>query len=497
MVVESVVLIVAIILAVLVFLRFIPLNLWISALASGVHVSIFTLMGMRIRRVPPAKIVGPLIKAEKAGLNMQISKMEAHFLAGGNLDRVITALITARGANIKLDFPEACAIDLAGRDVLQAVQMSVNPKVIETPVVAAIAKDGIELRAKARVTVRANIERLVGGAGEETIVARVGEGIVTTVGSAETHKAVLENPDLISRTVLSKGLDAGTAFEILSIDIADVDVGRNIGAQLQMDQAEADRRIAQAKAEERRAMAVAHEQEMIAAVQEMRAKVVEAEAEVPHAMAKALEEGKLGVMDYYQMQNVISDTKMREAISGTGKKAEDQSKTGKSKGEARNMGEMLRYLLVAAIFVMVQVAAGGKKKKKKGSPNRPPVKKNEAKQAAPTDRPEAKTAEESARVFERHEAQSGFDDPCDSEDAPRIHLHQADQQAMEQAGEGEDPCHAGAAPERPPMDDETKETDVQRAAFESDVLRGVVMSEVLTRPSERAALRRMKRGRRA
>ena len=321
MVVESVVLIVAIILAVLVFLRFSPLTLWISALASGVHVSIFTLMGMRIRRVPPAKIVGPLIKAEKAGLNMQISKMEAHFLAGGNLDRVITALITARGANIKLDFPEACAIDLAGRDVLQAVQMSVNPKVIETPVVAAIAKDGIELRAKARVTVRANIERLVGGAGEETIVARVGEGIVTTVGSAETHKAVLENPDLISRTVLSKGLDAGTAFEILSIDIADVDVGRNIGAQLQMDQAEADRRIAQAKAEERRAMAVAREQEMKAAAQEQRAKVIEAEAEVPRAMAAALREGKLGVMDYYEMKNTIADTAMRDSIASMGEGA--------------------------------------------------------------------------------------------------------------------------------------------------------------------------------
>ena len=276
-------------------------------------------MGMRIRRVPPAKIVGPLIKAEKAGLNMQISKMEAHFLAGGNLDRVITALITARGANIKLDFPEACAIDLAGRDVLQAVQMSVNPKVIETPVVAAIAKDGIELRAKARVTVRANIERLVGGAGEETIVARVGEGIVTTVGSAETHKAVLENPDLISRTVLSKGLDAGTAFEILSIDIADVDVGRNIGAQLQMDQAEADRRIAQAKAEERRAMAVARE--MKAAAQEQRAKVIEAEAEVPRAMAAALREGKLGVMDYYEMKNTIADTAMRDSIASMGEGA--------------------------------------------------------------------------------------------------------------------------------------------------------------------------------
>ena len=313
---EGIIMIVVVLFVVLVFLSFVPLGLWISALASGVHVSIFSLVGMRIRRVSPSKIIVPLIKAEKAGLAMEISKMEAHYLAGGNLDRVITALITARGANMKLDFPEACAIDLAGRDVLQAVQMSVNPKVIETPVVAAIAKDGIELRAKARVTVRANIDRLVGGAGEETIVARVGEGIVTTVGSAQTHKEVLENPDLISRTVLGKGLDAGTAFEILSIDIADVDVGRNVGAQLQMDQAEADRRIAQAKAEERRAMAVAHEQEMIAAVQEMRAKVVEAEAEVPHAMAMALREGKLGVMDYYQMQNVISDTRMRDAISG-------------------------------------------------------------------------------------------------------------------------------------------------------------------------------------
>ena len=327
--VEGVVLIFVIVIAIIVFLSFVPLNLWISALASGVHVSIFTLVGMRIRRVSPAKIVAPLIKAEKAGLHMEISKMEAHYLAGGNLDRVITALITARGANIKLDFPEACAIDLAGRDVLQAVQMSVNPKVIETPVVAAIAKDGIELRAKARVTVRANIERLVGGAGEETIVARVGEGIVTTVGSAETHKAVLENPDLISRTVLNKGLDAGTAFEILSIDIADVDVGRNVGAQLQMDQAEADRRIAQAKAEERRAMAVAKEQENIAAVQEMRARVVEAEAEVPRAMAEALRSGKLGVMDYYKMQNVQSDTHMRESIAGTGKPASSEPATVK------------------------------------------------------------------------------------------------------------------------------------------------------------------------
>ena len=313
----------------IVFFSFFPVGLWISARASGVKVSIGSLVGMRIRRITPSKLVYPLIKATKAGLDVTLSKMEAHYLAGGNIDRVINALIAAQRADIPLEFEQACAIDLAGRDVLQAVQMSVNPRVIETPAVAAIAKDGIELRAKARVTVRANIARLVGGAGEETITARVGEGIVTTIGSSETHKEVLENPDRISQTVLSKGLDAGTAFEILSIDIADVDVGRNIGAQLQMDQAEADRRIAQAKAEERRAMAVAHEQEMIAAVQEMRAKVVEAEAEVPHAMARALEEGKLGVMDYYQMQNVISDTKMREAISGTGKKNEDQSKAGK------------------------------------------------------------------------------------------------------------------------------------------------------------------------
>ena len=311
------------------FFNLVPLSLWISAIASGVHVSIGTLVGMRFRRINPSRIVLPLIKATKAGLKVNMNEMEAHLLAGGNVDRVINALIAAESAQIPLGFESCRAIDLAGRDVLQAVQMSVNPRVIETPVVAAIAKDGIELRAKARVTVRANISRLVGGAGEETITARVGEGIVTTIGSAETHKEVLENPDRISQTVLSKGLDSGTAFEILSIDIADVDVGRNIGAQLQMDQAEADRRIAQAKAEERRAMAVAHEQEMIAAVQEMRAKVVEAEAEVPHAMAKALEEGKLGVMDYYQMQNVISDTKMREAISGAGKKPEDQDKAGK------------------------------------------------------------------------------------------------------------------------------------------------------------------------
>jgi uncharacterized protein YqfA (UPF0365 family) len=308
-----------ILVAIFTFFTFIPVGLWISAAAAGVRVGIFTLIGMRLRRVIPARVVNPLIKAEKAGIPISINKLEAHYLAGGNVDRVVNALIAAQRANIPLAFERAAAIDLAGRNVLEAVQMSVNPKVIETPVVAAIAKDGIELKAKARVTVRANIDRLVGGAGEQTIIARVGEGVVTTVGSALDHKAVLENPDLISKTVLEKGLDAGTAFEILSIDIADIDVGRNIGAQLQTDQAEADKRIAQAKAEERRAMAVAREQEMKAAVQEMRAKVVEAEAEVPKALAAALREGKLGVMDYYNMQNIIADTMMRESLSGTPK----------------------------------------------------------------------------------------------------------------------------------------------------------------------------------
>jgi len=308
-----------IILALAIFLSFVPLGLWISSLAAGVNVGIFTLVGMRLRRVVPSRIVNPLIKARKAGLGVSVNQLEAHYLAGGNVDRVVNALIAAQRAQIDLSFERAAAIDLAGRDVLQAVQMSVNPKVIETPVVAAVAKDGIEVKAKARVTVRANIDRLVGGAGEETIIARVGEGIVTTVGSSESHKAVLENPDLISRTVLNKGLDSGTAFEILSIDIADVDVGRNIGAQLQTDQAEADKRIAQAKAEERRAMAVAKEQEMKAAVQEMRAKVVEAEAEVPKAMAEALRQGKVGVMDYLNMQNIQADTLMRESISKSGK----------------------------------------------------------------------------------------------------------------------------------------------------------------------------------
>ena len=320
---------IVVIILLIVFFRFFPIGLWISAAASGVHISIFSMVGMRFRRINPSKVVLPMIKATKAGLKVNMNELEAHLLAGGSVDRVVDALIAAQSAQIPLEFEQSRAIDLAGRNVLEAVKMSDNPKVIETPVVAAIAKDGIELRANARVTVRANISRLVGGAGEETISARVGEGIVTTVGSSESHKAVLENPDLISRTVLNKGLDAGTAYEILSIDIADVDVGRNVGAQLQMDQAEADRRIAQAKAEERRAMAVAHEQEMIAAVQEMRAKVVEAEAEVPKAMAEALRSGKLGVMDYYQMQNVISDTNMREAIAGKGdatKPADPQKK---------------------------------------------------------------------------------------------------------------------------------------------------------------------------
>lgn len=308
-----------VLLLVIVFLRYVPIGLWIRALSSGVKIKISTLIGMRLRRISPHRLVDALIMVRKAGLNITVDQLEKHFLAGGNIERVAKAMISAQQANIDMTFEEACAVDLAGRDVLQAVQMSVTPKVIETPPIAAVAKDGIELRAKARVTVRTDVTRLVGGAGEETIIARVGEGIVTTIGSSETHKAVLENPDLISQTVLTKGLDSGTAFRILSIDIADVDVGRNIGAQLQMDQAEADRRIAQAKAEERRAIAVAHEQEMIAAVQEMRARVVEAEAQVPLAMAEALREGKLGVMDYYQMKNVIADTNMRDGIANAAK----------------------------------------------------------------------------------------------------------------------------------------------------------------------------------
>jgi uncharacterized protein YqfA (UPF0365 family) len=290
------------------FFSFVPVGLWISSLAANVKVSIFNLIGMRLRRVIPSKIVLPLIKAIKAGLDLNVNQLEAHYLAGGNIDAVVNALIASERAGIELPFEKAAAIDLAGRDVLDAVKMSVNPKVIETTNVSAVAKDGIELIVKARVTVRANLERLVGGAGEATILARIGEGIVTTVGSSQSHMEVLENPDHISKRVLGKGLDSGTAFEILSIDIADVDIGRNIGAHLQTLQAEADKNIAQAKAEERRAMAVAREQEM-------RAYVVEAEAEVPKAMAFALREGKLGVMDYYDMQNIKADTKMREKIS--------------------------------------------------------------------------------------------------------------------------------------------------------------------------------------
>ena len=300
---------------IMVFLYVVPLGLWVSALAAGVNVGIFTLVGMRLRRVNPSQIVMPLIKANKAGLDVNVNQLEAHYLAGGDVDRVVDALIAAERASIPLTFERSAAIDLAGRDVLEAVQMSVNPKVIETPIISAVAKNGIELKVRARVTVRANIDRLVGGAGEATIIARVGEGIVTTVGSSEEHTDVLENPDHISRTVLGKGLDAGTAFEILSIDIADVDVGRNIGAQLQTDQAEADKKIAQARAEERRAMAVATEQEMRAKTQDLQAKFVEAQAEVPKALAEAFRSGNLGVMDYYNMNNIIADTKMRENLA--------------------------------------------------------------------------------------------------------------------------------------------------------------------------------------
>ncbi|MCY7778379.1 flotillin-like protein FloA [Bacillus haynesii] len=305
-----------------VFFTFVPVMLWISALAAGVKISIFTLIGMRLRRVIPNRVVNPLIKAHKAGLDVTINQLESHYLAGGNVDRVVNALIAAQRANIELTFARCAAIDLAGRDVLEAVQMSVNPKVIETPFIAGVAMDGIEVKAKARITVRANIDRLVGGAGEETIIARVGEGIVSTIGSSDNHKKVLENPDMISQTVLSKGLDSGTAFEILSIDIADVDIGKNIGAILQTDQAEADKNIAQAKAEERRAMAVAQEQEMRARVEEMRAKVVEAEAEVPLAMSEALRSGKIGVMDYLNMKNIDADTDMRDSF---GKMTKDQN----------------------------------------------------------------------------------------------------------------------------------------------------------------------------
>ena len=310
------IIVMVVIIALSFFFSFIPVGLWITALFSGVKVGLGTLIGMRMRRVSPHRIINPLIKATKGGIIIDINELEAHYLSGGDVNKVVDALIAAQRADIDLEFEQAAAIDLAGRDVFQAVQISVNPKVIETPIIAAVAMDGIEIRAIAKVTVRANLNRLVGGAGEETIIARVGEGIVTTVGSSVSHKDVLENPDLISRTVLEKGLDAGTAFEILSIDIADIDVGRNIGAQLQTDQAEADKKIAQAKAEERRAMAVAQEQEMQAEVRRMRAKVVEAESQVPLALAEALKSGKMGYMDYFKMNNINADTNMRNSISG-------------------------------------------------------------------------------------------------------------------------------------------------------------------------------------
>ena len=298
-----------------ILLYFVPVGLWFQALLSGVRISLLQLILMRWRKVPPSSIVNPLINATKAGLILNRNELEAHYLAGGDVKNVVNALISADKANIDLDFKTAAAIDLAGRDVYDAVQMSVIPKVIDTPPVTAVAKDGIQLIAKARVTVRTNIKQLVGGAGEDTILARIGEGVVSSIGSAESHKNVLENPDSISKLVLSKGLDAGTAFEILSIDIADVDIGKNIGAVLQIDQAEADKNIAQAKAEERRAMAVAEEQEMKAKAQEARAKVIEAEAEVPKAMSQAFREGNLGIMDYYKMQNIKADTDMRDSIS--------------------------------------------------------------------------------------------------------------------------------------------------------------------------------------
>jgi len=307
--------IVVVLVALIVFLWLFPVALWFQALLSGVHVSLIQLILMRWRAVNPKTIVMALITGTKAGLTLRANELEAHYLARGNVTKVVMALISANKANIPLDFKMAAAIDLAGRDVLEAVQMSVNPKVINTPPVTAVAKDGIQLIAKARVTVRANIKQLVGGAGEETVLARVGEGIVSSIGSSESHKSVLENPDSISKLVLNKGLDAGTAFEILSIDIADIDVGKNIGAVLQMDQADADKNIAQARAEERRAMAVASEQEMKAKAQEARAKVIEAEAQVPLAMAEAFRSGNLGIMDYYRMKNIQADTEMRENIA--------------------------------------------------------------------------------------------------------------------------------------------------------------------------------------
>jgi len=305
----------AIVIAAIILLYFFPVGLWFSALVSGVKISLIQLVLMRFRKVPPSVIVRSLIESTKAGLSLNRNELEAHFLAGGKVSQVTHALVSAQKANIDLSFKMATAIDLAGRDVFEAVQMSVNPKVIDTPPVTAVAKDGIQLICKARVTVRASIRQLVGGAGEETVLARVGEGIVSSIGSASSHKAVLENPDSISKLVLDKGLDAGTAFEILSIDIADIDIGKNIGAVLQMDQANADKNIAQAKAEERRAMAVATEQEMKAKTQEAKAHVVEAEAEVPKAMAQAFREGNLGILDYLKMKNIEADTTMRDAIA--------------------------------------------------------------------------------------------------------------------------------------------------------------------------------------
>jgi len=324
----SLVLIIAIIFVLIVFLYFVPIGLFITAYFSGVRIKIFKdLVGMRLRKVPPVVIVRGMITATKAGLKLEQGKLEAHYLAGGNVVKVINALVSADKANLGLTFERATAIDLAGRDVLEAVKMSVIPKVIETPVVAAVAKDGIQLKAIARITVRANIERLVGGAGEATILARVGEGIVSTIGSSDNHKLVLENPDRISKSVLAKGLDSGTAFEILSIDIADVDIGQNIGAILQTDQAEADLKVARAKAEERRAAAVALEQEMIAEVARQRSRVVEAEAEIPRAMSEAFRSGNLGVMDYYTMKNIQADTEMRDSISKPEKK-KDKDQNG-------------------------------------------------------------------------------------------------------------------------------------------------------------------------
>jgi len=317
-------LIVGIFILLVIILYYIPVGLWFSALVSDVRISLLQLFLMRFRKVPPSDIVRALIEGTKAGLTLNRDELEAHYLAGGHVEKVVHALVSAQKANIELTFKMATAIDLAGRDVFQAVQMSVNPKVLDTPPVAAVAKDGIQLICKARVTVRANIRQLVGGAGEETVLARVGEGIVSSIGSSHTHKAVLENPDSISKVVLGKGLDAGTAFEILSIDIADIDIGKNIGAGLQIDQAEADKNIAQAKAEERRAMAVALEQEMKAKAEEARAKVIDAEAQIPMAIAEAFRSGNLGIMDYMKYKNIMADTSMRESIS-----VEEQNKKKK------------------------------------------------------------------------------------------------------------------------------------------------------------------------